>query len=240
MNCEKVSSLLSAYFDRELEFAQSIEVAKHLENCKACQARLENLKALSEKIQTHMTTYELPADLRAKILPKAQSHFRPMTFFRGFAVGVAACAVVVFFVIPRTPSNGDELAALNLHLHSLQEGHLIDIASSDHHVVKPWLAGKLNFTFNPEDYESDGFKLLGARLEYFEGEPAVALVYKRRDHLINLLVQQDIFKRDFSPLSDVNGFHLRSWKAQGLRYIAISDIAAADLEQLQTLVISHR
>jgi anti-sigma factor RsiW len=245
MNCSEIKPLLSAYLDKELELSQALEVASHLQKCPPCEAYLEKLKVLSEKVQTHITVYELPENLKLKIQQKLRAEeSRPTRkiFSFGFAAGIAACLVAVFttktLLYPN--SNTGALSAVTMHLHSMQEGHLVDVASSDHHVVKPWLAGKLNFTFNPEDYDAEGFKLLGARLEYFEGEPAVALVYKRRDHIINLLVQRNIFKNEFPELSTSNGFHIRAWKKQDLRYIAVSDIANADLEKLESLVLTHR
>jgi anti-sigma factor RsiW len=243
MNCAEAKPYLSAYLDRELEFTLSIEVANHLQTCKACQSYLESLKLMSEKVQSQQTVFELPESLRLAVLPKTEVAFkrRPKPFLSGFATGIAASIIAVLLAIPvlRSQINGEAGSVVSMHLHSLQEGHLIDVVSSDHHVVKPWLAGKLNFTFDPENYEAEGFKLLGARMEYFEGEPAVALVYKRRDHIINLLVQKDVFKSELPLQSSSSGFHIRAWKNQDLRYLAISDISTSDLEQLQLLVLAH-
>jgi len=70
--------------------------------------------------------------------------------------------------------------------------------------------------------------LLGGRLEYFGGHAAAALVYGRRNHVINLFVwPSEAPARESSRT--LNGYHMRSWSASGMTFWAVSDLDEAEL-----------
>ena len=98
--------------------------------------------------------------------------------------------------------------------------------------MKPWFNGKLDFS--PPVKDVAGFPLLGGRLEYLEGHPAAALVYGRRNHIINLFIWPSS-----SPSAEAagtrNGYHFRSWSAGGMRLWAVSDLGEAELGQFIAL-----
>jgi anti-sigma factor RsiW len=110
--------------------------------------------------------------------------------------------------------------------------HLFDVHSSDQHTVKPWFLGKLDFSPPVEDLTPLGFPLVGGRLDYLAGRPVAALVYQRRQHIINLFV---------SPASDigaapadartVRGFHVRHWTRDDMAFWAVSDLNDTELDQ---------
>jgi anti-sigma factor RsiW len=121
---------------------------------------------------------------------------------------------------------------LSAHVRSLAGTHLLDVPSSDQHTVKPWFNGKLDFA--PAVKDLPGFPLLGGRLEYFGGRPAAALVYGRRNHIVNLFIWPSA-----APVADAaqtrNGFHLESWFRDGTTFWAVSDLNETELRQFVSL-----
>jgi anti-sigma factor RsiW len=115
---------------------------------------------------------------------------------------------------------------LSAHLRSLAGTHLLDVPSSDQHTVKPWFGGKLDFS--PPVKDVPGFPLLGGRLEYFDGHAAAALVYGRRNHIVNLFVWPSATPAPETSQTR-NGYHMRSWSANGMTFWAVSDLNETEL-----------
>jgi anti-sigma factor RsiW len=103
------------------------------------------------------------------------------------------------------------------------------VLSGDQHTVKPWFAGKLDFSPPVLDLAAAGFGLVGGRLDRIDGHAAAALVFRRREHVINLFVWQAAG----APLGDrqqsADGYHARSWSYGGFDCLAVSDVADAEL-----------
>lgn len=132
---------------------------------------------------------------------------------------------------------GQELA--DNHFRSLQVSHLMDVASSDQHTVKPWFAGKLDFSPPVEDLVNFGFPLVGGRLDYVQRHPVAALVYRRNLHVINLYCWPD---RDRDAGGGAlfhaqrQGYHILLWKSGDFRWGAVSDLNETELRQFAHLL----
>src|ERR1700730_3466906 len=110
--------------------------------------------------------------------------------WRTFAAAIAATIVVTVGVQNLISAVGspDEatLAVVAGHMRGQISGQPVDVASSDRHTVKPWLAGKLPVAAMVVDLAPEGFELLGGRIDIVGGNPAPTLVYKRRQHLVSV------------------------------------------------------
>jgi len=71
-----------------------------------------------------------------------------------------------------TPSLVAEVASD--HIRSLIGTHLIDVESSDQHTVKPWFAGKVDFSPPVRDFADQGFKLV-VPSDYVRGKNVAVL-----------------------------------------------------------------
>jgi anti-sigma factor RsiW len=103
---------------------------------------------------------------------------------------------------------------------------LTDVASSDQHTVKPWFSARLPFSPGTTDLSPAGFELAGGRLDYLGGEPAAVMVYKRRQHVIDVYVG-----RGETALRSLtrDGFNVEQFSAAGLRYYVVSDLNRNEL-----------
>jgi anti-sigma factor RsiW len=126
-------------------------------------------------------------------------------------------------------SVADEIAGD--HRRSLLAASPIDIVSSDRHTVKPWLDARIGVSPPAPDLASDGFALIGGRVEVVSGRPVPALVYRHREHLITLVAEPQQGGRVSEP-EDVSagGFAMVHWNDGAFSYWAISDMERPELD----------
>jgi anti-sigma factor RsiW len=133
----------------------------------------------------------------------------------------------------RPSSTGDAGGTADMvvasHMRALMASQPIDVASSDRHTVKPWFNGRVPQAPKVVDLTSGGFPLIGGRVDVIGRMPVPTLAYRHRQHLISLTAV---------PATSVNaparrtiaGFNVLDWSDNGVRYWAVSDLGATDLE----------
>lgn len=138
------------------------------------------------------------------------------------------------------PSASGQLAGdvVTSHVRSMMVANrLTDISSSDQHTVKPWFSGKIDFAPNVVDLTAHGFPLVGGRLDYVAQRPVAALVYRHRQHTINLFVWPDPSAGNRAAhRTSRQGYHIARWSQAGMNYWAVSDLNPESLETFSRLV----
>ena len=231
---------LDAYLDGELEAADARELESHLAQCPECTRFLDGRLALRSAIRARIPALQAPAPLAARVRAKLGSRRGvPRVVWRSLALA-ASLAVVALggWQLGFQSGAGNALAdaVLASHIRSLMPGHLTDVQSSDQHTVKPWFNGKLDFSPPVTDFAEQGFPLLGGRLDYVAGRPVGALVYGRRQHVINVLLWPRRGGDGGAGVRTRQGYHVLHWVSPDYSYWAVSDLGLAELQQFTQLV----
>ncbi|HEX2654367.1 MAG TPA: anti-sigma factor [Xanthobacteraceae bacterium] len=243
MTCDETSLRIQALIDGELDAEHAREVEVHAAGCTRCTAALTAHQDLRKALQGHALRFTAPARLRASIdraVPASSTAASRRSLLKGFALGAAMSAVAatgLMFVVMRQNSDSRIVGeAVSAHLRSLQaEQHLTDVLSTDEHTVKPWFNGRIDLAPPVIDLAGQGFTLIGGRLDYIDGKPAAAIVYRRRKHVINLFVLPGAGPaQPASKPETMQGFHVVRWSEQGLNLLAVSDLAQDELEEFAT------
>jgi len=84
--------------------------------------------------------------------------------------------------------------------------------------------------------------LTGGRLDYIAGRAVAALVYKRREHLINLFIwpaEKSGISPELAQSSTSNGYNTLHWSGSGMTFWAISDLNSAELQEFMRRFADH-
>jgi anti-sigma factor RsiW len=248
MNCAESKVLIHALIDGELDAGHMSDVEAHVATCPACAGELAALRAMREAIAGARLKEPAPAQLRARIeaalpAPRSRTASRAAAwlapwrnFLGGLTLGTAlSAAVAATLVVAVIRDDQDQRIAddvVSAHVRSLQAGHLTDVLTSDQHTVKPWFNGKLDLAPPVVDLTAEGFTLIGGRLDYIDGEAAASIVYRRRNHVINLFVaRHPDAGHAGAKIETVHGFNVRRWTLEGLDFWAVSDVNAEELDE---------
>jgi anti-sigma factor RsiW len=245
MDHEQIRELLHPYVDGELDLLTARETEKHLRDCADCRAVETAIRALREAVTSGRPGYRAPSHLRrnirAALRREAKTTQKVLSPWLIFATG-AACVLIVlsaalFQTTRASRSNTIVDEVIANHVRSLLATHLLDVASSDQHAVKPWFDGKIDFAPVVRDLSGDGFPLIGGRLDYLDDKTVVALVYQRNKHPINVFIMPATGDRDRSPSAVTRrGYNILSWIHHEMQYWAVSDLNEPELRRFGDLL----
>ncbi|HEY6367536.1 MAG TPA: anti-sigma factor [Candidatus Binatia bacterium] len=249
MTPETARVLLHAFIDGELDAASTIELKAQIDVSPALRQELARLSALQSSVQTLAARFNAPPQLTQRLfaaLPAAQPEGLPVgipSWWRTLAIGTTATAMalLIWNLSSTFVSRGDNSTLLeevvSAHVRSLMADHLTDLTSMERHSVKPWLSNRLDFAPPVHDFASEGFSLVGGRLDYVGGKPTAAIVYRYRQHLINVFAWPSAESND-SPIriSNHRGYNSTNFNSGGMSYWTVSDLNSDDLRKLANLL----
>jgi anti-sigma factor RsiW len=247
--CENNERLLRAYFDGELDLVRSLEFEEHLKTCPQCSGELREQQVLRDSLQAANLYERAPDGLRARVraalpaearLQSISTTRRPVIEWLAIAAAILIAVFLGVKVIPEIGSQKQNLVAEEIvasHIRSLQPGHLMDVQSTDQHTVKPWFDGKLDFAPPVVDLATQGFPLVGGRLDYIGRRNVAALVYQRQKHFINVFIWPEEDNGAKPPeVQTIQGYNVVSWSHNGMDYYAVSDLNTTELHQFADLL----
>lgn len=240
MKCDEFGYLMHALIDGELDAGHAREVEMHIEACPVCASHYRNFQEFREVMAPANLHHQASASLRRRIEGKLPAPQGAMTnrrgVIKGFAAGAGVSAIAASGLLVIVMNGGDERRAMgevvSAHVRSLQAQHLTDVQSTEQRTVKPWFNGRLALGPPVADLTAQGFTLVGGRLEYIDGKPAAAIVYRRRNFVINLFCSPAPGAgRQVASMESLNGFNVRRWTENGQSFHAVSDINADELAE---------
>jgi anti-sigma factor RsiW len=248
--------LIHGLVDGELDAANTLTIEAHLKTCSDCRAELERIEGVRELLASAPLAHRAPDSLRTRIdaMLDAETGPAPRTvraaandkglvahiwsgrWASGAFAGALAASLALVVGLPQITHTDTENQLVQSHVRSLLVGHVVDVQTSNRHVVKPWFNGKIDFAPPVPELADEGFPLVGGRLDYLDDHEVAAIVYRRGLHTINLFVRPAktlSVPIGFSARHD--GYNLMRWTAGGLEFWAVSDLESKELTQFQRL-----
>jgi anti-sigma factor RsiW len=244
MRCADCREAINAYVDGELLADEQRDVHEHLASCVECRSEHDVIAATSRTLKEGLVRHAAPDVLKARIrsaLAQPDAFERPVApprrawprlLVAGVVIAAASSALTFSAVRPRGIQQTTTREILASHIRSLMPGHLVDIASTDQHNVKPWFNGRIDLSPSVPRLDSLGFPLVGGRVDYVAGRAVPAVVYGRRQHMINVFSWPATDAPALAPTTSTeNGYHLVHWRDQGMEVWVVSDLNLVELQQ---------
>jgi anti-sigma factor RsiW len=226
--------LVHAYVDGELDPAHTLELERAIAADPALAAERDRAQALRDLIRDRLAREPAPAGLLGRIeFAVGMRRERPRPSWGALAAAAVLAAVIgsssTWLMYRPTPSDTTAEMVVASHLRALMAPQPIDVASSDRHTVKPWFNGRIPESPRVVDLTSEGFPLVGGRIDVIDRTPVPTLVYRHRQHLISLMALPAA-AANMPERQTIAGYNVIEWSDNGVRYWAVSDLGAGDLE----------
>ncbi len=243
---------LHAALDGELDAMGSLEFEREMRDDPAIAAEYQRLATLRDAIRRHAPRDAAPQALADRIAalttsvpaaspPQAPTAptarvvpLRRRAWLDTPSLAMAASFAVLGFAVGaglmslRTPSGSGDVAQHLVSDFARAEiaGQPFDVASSDRHTVKPWLANRTTVSGTIVDLAPEGFPLVGGRVAVIDRIPTPTLVYRHNEHLVAVteLPRDAKGARGTGGIETIDGYHVARWADANLAYVAVSDM----------------
>jgi anti-sigma factor RsiW len=233
---------MQAALDGELDAAGMLDFERACAADPELDARFARLKALESALRRALPIEAAPDSLRARVAALAAPPKPARTGFFDAPLRALAATLLVGVLIgygafaPRPNASSEDRTLVSAFMRTQIGGQSVDVVSSDRHVVKPWLAGRAPLAVAALDLASAGFPLAGGRVEAVEGKIVPTLVYRRREHRIDVTELALTGGEDKAVrLSGLDGYHLAHWSDSDRAYLAVTDLPEAELADFVAL-----
>ena len=243
---------LNAALDGEFDAMGSLAFEREMRDDPAIAAEYQRLTKLREAVRRHAPREAAPQALAERIAalmapapaasaPQAATaptatvvpfRRRPWLDSRALAMaaslGVLGFAAGVGLTSLRTPAGSGDVAQHLVTDFARAEiaGQPFDVASSDRHTVKPWLANRTTVSGTIVDLAPEGFPLVGGRVTIVDRVPTPTLVYRHNEHVVAVteLPVDAKLARGTGGIETIDAYHVARWSDPNLAYVAVSDM----------------
>jgi anti-sigma factor RsiW len=225
---------LNAALDDELDAAHRLDLERELAGDRRLGAAMDRLSAVRTAVRRHASTDAAPARLHAAVAalgrPTQGRRFPTLAMAACVAAGIiAGAAAQAVWSSLRQPGVVATALVADFARAEIAD-RPFDVATSDRHVVKPWLATRAPLGVEAVDLASAGYPLAGGRVAVIGATPVPTLVYQRHEHWIAVTeLPLSLGRSSGANAAALDGFHLAQWKDNERAYVAVSDIDAPEL-----------
>jgi len=238
MNCHKAETWVAAYADGQIGGLRRYSMRRHLLGCAACAAKHQDLLTLRARLRAEVPYFRAPPELRARLQARfadtrapVPTRARPQRdqwlWLSGGALAGCTATILTWLVsaavVDWSASRDLAAEAVAMHTRAVLSDRLIQVASSDQHTVKPWLSARLDYSPPVQDLASEGFSLTGGRLDSLREQRVATLVYRHRQHVIDVFVRPESDGGRLGSRS-IRGFNVATARGSGMDWLAVSDV----------------
>ena len=207
--------------------AEERTIEQHLPECSRCASAVLAVMQMKRAIHEDMLRYSAPATLRARVMQTT----RPRTAASWWFAAAAVIAIAVASAVLVRSRNAAMRELVDLHTTLLASANPVDVVSIDRHTVKPWFEGRVPFAVPIPDLSATPFRLIGGRVVFWRRQPGAYLLLGKAAHRVSLFIfPDDVVPQSIAAPREIT---LEVWRSNGLAYVVVADIPAAELAPLR-------
>lgn len=242
MDCREVQKFIYVYLDNEFDDADRVEFDAHLQHCPDCRELVNEEKRFKCFVRKSVKPVCCPSTLRDQItrgLDVADSN-RPFVSKAYRAMPAMAIGLVITFLFWPTANSYTPLVEESVKAH---QADLPNDVRGSRDEIQRFLRPRVKFRVALPLRNSGNTRLIGARLSYFRGRPAVLYHYLHGNRRITVV--QFVGGEDQLPQPDAayaapqrihyslkRGYTVAVYRYRGVMHSVIGDLNPGEMRQL--------